>query len=404
MALVSYSDSESSDAEEIASPPASSKPTTTSSSKSAFQKVVDRSNPHKIRVSLPQNARETDENGADEPPAKRARTAGAGAFSGFSSMLPAPKKIGQLGMSGGLGSNKAGFARGASLKTGAAPGFSRDTPSQDTEAGDVGEGGSSMPRDFTTGGPDVGQALSPERGNQVQPPENGDFPRKSLSKSTMFKPLSVARKPQKPKKTISSSADKSPVPTQGLSPQQSAKPTKKVSLFSLGGEESVHGSSTTHQDHGVYEPMVYSPLQQEEAPGKASLAPEAYKDASHNPKAPPQSQDDDPNSLRSIANDLNLDPAAMRQLLGRKSKGSGADDLPSAIQIKNFNTDAEYASNEALRAAGETVQHNPVRSIAPGKHNLRQLVNAVSTQKDALEEEFAKGKRNKKEAGGRYGW
>jgi hypothetical protein len=48
--------------------------------------------------------------------------------------------------------------------------------------------------------------------------------------------------------------------------------------------------------------------------------------------------------------------------------------------------------------------HNPVRSIAPGKHSLKQLLNATVSQKEALEESFAKGYANRKEASGRYGW
>jgi hypothetical protein len=78
--------------------------------------------------------------------------------------------------------------------------------------------------------------------------------------------------------------------------------------------------------------------------------------------------------------------------------------MPSATKIINFNTDEEYRHNEELRATGEQVVHNPVRSIAPGKHNLRQLMNAASSQKEALEESFAKGKNNRAEASSRYGW
>ena len=70
----------------------------------------------------------------------------------------------------------------------------------------------------------------------------------------------------------------------------------------------------------------------------------------------------------------------------------------------NFNADDQYAANEEFRAKGESVQHNPVRGIAPGKHSLKQLVNAAATQADALEEHFAQGKRNQKEAGSKYGW
>ena len=108
--------------------------------------------------------------------------------------------------------------------------------------------------------------------------------------------------------------------------------------------------------------------------------------------------DQSPQSLDSIASDLNLSDSAKRQLLGRQRGNT------SIINVVNFNTDQEYAANEILRQAGEQVQHNPVRSIAPGEHSLKQLVNAVSNQKDALEEQFASGRRNKKEAGSKYGW
>jgi hypothetical protein len=70
----------------------------------------------------------------------------------------------------------------------------------------------------------------------------------------------------------------------------------------------------------------------------------------------------------------------------------------------NFSADEQYAANEEIRAKGETASINPVRGIAPGKHSLKQLVNAAATQADALEEHFAQGKRNRNEAGSRYGW
>ena len=83
------------------------------------------------------------------------------------------------------------------------------------------------------------------------------------------------------------------------------------------------------------------------------------------------------------------------------------EDLLAAIDatIKDFNTDMEYAHNEKLRQQGEAVQHNPLKSISgTGKNSLRSLVNVATTQKDALEDHFAAGARNKIEAGNRYGW
>jgi hypothetical protein len=86
-------------------------------------------------------------------------------------------------------------------------------------------------------------------------------------------------------------------------------------------------------------------------------------------------------------------------LFGRKP-GTASN----AVNVINFNTDQEYAANEVLRASGEQVQHNPVRAPPSGKHSLKQLVSMATGQKDALEESFAAGRQNKKEAGSRYGW
>jgi hypothetical protein len=76
-----------------------------------------------------------------------------------------------------------------------------------------------------------------------------------------------------------------------------------------------------------------------------------------------------------------------------------------AKKVINFNMDKEYEHNEALRASGEEQIHNPVRAIqGGGKHSLRKLVHNVQNQREALEDSFAKGKSNRKEASSRYGW
>ena len=111
---------------------------------------------------------------------------------------------------------------------------------------------------------------------------------------------------------------------------------------------------------------------------------------------------DQDQSLAAIATSLNLTPAQKRQLLGRNASKTSST---QAIKVTNFNTDEEYASNEALRQAGETVQHQAVRPIqGGGKHSLKQLVSSAVGQQEALEEKFAEGSRNRKEGAGRYGW
>ena len=399
MGLVDYSESEGSGAEDRQENPKPQKPIP-STTKPAFQKVVDRSNPQRIRVNLPGLVKESGINGEDEegPPAKKRRL-GGGAPSGFNSFLPAPKRA--TAANGGLngtGPKRGGLGSGVNLKTGAAPGFSREPMpeiSQNTEedADAVHEEVSLMGRknsreDASTW--TFGLSDTPNPQPTVEPPEQ---PKKQGS-AMMFKPLSVARKPQKKKSVLPDSHTT-------LARQQAPLPPKsapKVSLFSTDPLPNEHINGTTSS--GTYQPMIYGALESEDSAAKNHRPEDSYVDdsvAAEEPNSQPEISRG-PQSLDTIASDLNLSASAKRQLLGRQNRNA------SAINVVNFNTDQEYAANEVLRQAGEQVQHNPVRAIAPGKHSLKQLVNAASNQKDALEEHFASGRRNRKEAGSKYGW
>ena len=389
MGLVDYSDSEVSDEEETPAPkPASS------SSKPAFQKVADRSNPGKIKISLPQPILKDDPS-SDEPPAKRAKT-GGGAFSGFNSFLPAPKRTGQTNASLGGGiTAKRGLGPGVNLKTGATPGFSRGPEPEREYVKD--DGGASMP---TNGGSPM--SLSPPNVTQnvaSKPAEEV----KLVGKPLMFKPLSVSRKPAR-KTTGTDPAAPTTSTLLPATPQAKVEkpaPKAKVSLFSMSTESpipSAPASSTEYQpmwkesvedaDEEEADSFSLEPSYEDSTPVNRHMAPPAVP-------TPPISQ-----SLEDIAGDLNLSAAERRQLFGRQKGGREQ----SATKIINFNTDKEYEHNEELRAAGDQITHNPVRAIAPGKHSLKQLVNAAQSQKEALEESFAKGKSNRAEASSRYGW
>ncbi|TKA63051.1 hypothetical protein B0A55_12227, partial [Friedmanniomyces simplex] len=108
MALVAYSDSEGSDTETLVpapKPTATAQTAATSKPTAPFQKTEAR----KIKVALPTLKAEADKQAQDEadpPPAKRARTAGA--FGGFNSLLPAPKRT---------AAQATGLKKGVSLKT-----------------------------------------------------------------------------------------------------------------------------------------------------------------------------------------------------------------------------------------------------------------------------------------------
>lgn len=397
MGLVGYSDSEGSDAEEksVVSNPSKA---VQSTGRPAFQKVVDRSDPHKIRVNLPEPAYESveDKQGEeeDEPPAKKART-GDGAFSGFNSFLPAPKRSAPLN-----GARRGGLGSGVNLKTGAAPGFSREPVtdlSQDAEQGpDIADGDGSLQEnnrpseDTNTERKDTVDILKPQSTESVyeEPKKKGN--------AMMFKPLSVARKPQKKKAIVANGETTLNLRDNPTSVQPKAAP--KVSLFSA--EPSQNIEKIKNSSSGAYEPLVYGATEAETPTTEASQIDNSYVE---NLEAPIDavsqfSNAQGPQSLDAIASDLNLSASAKRQLFGRQKPNA------SAVNVVNFNTDQEYAANELLRQAGEQVQHNPIRAIAPGKHSLKQLINAASNQKDALEEQFASGRRNKKEAGSKYGW
>ncbi|KAK7424986.1 hypothetical protein QQZ08_008382 [Neonectria magnoliae] len=386
MGLVDYSDSDSSGSEAEAPVKTAPPKPSQSSSKKPFQKVVDRSNPGRILVNLPQLSAETSKSHGDEPPAKRARTGGTGLFSGFNSFLPTPKNANKPKPT--PATTSAGQAKPAiHFKTSAAPGFSRSTGDEDALAG-----GMNLPQSKAAAQPSIPDGQKPEE--EV----------KLVGKPLMFKPLSVAGNPQKKKKLAmamaASQMQAAQTTANGTSTKVEAEaapapPPKKVSLFSMHTEEA-SGPLDPSQKSGAYEPLF-------ETQGSADADSSAYGDyaqyASHAQTGPAATTAPGTDSLDTIAKDLNLSAAAKRELFGRGGEGKHM-----AKNVINFNMDKEYEHNEEIRAAGETQIHNPVRALQGGKHSLRQLVQNVSNQKDALEDSFAKGKTNRKEASNKYGW
>ena len=390
MALVSYSGSEESDSDTNIASQHTSKPPS-APRKSAFQKVVDRSAPHKIEVHLPGVSKSSSAASAGEqgPPAKRLRL-GAGTIGGFNSLLPAPKRTPASRETPSFnGTGKEGSGRVASLKTSANPGFGRGSPvatatiGEETPAEDV--DGISIAQQGRTADID---------GTMLREDQTSESQKRPIP--AMFRPLSVGKKPKK-KRTETHEEVKIVRPPSGAQAQDVAT-VKKTSLFFAGGEAEAQSECSSKK--GEYRPMLYKPVQHsgdEKSKSFDSLTPEENTPEN---KASNESRElhEISQSLDTVAADLNLSASAKRQLFGRNKNKA------SEVTIVNFDTDQEYAANELLRQAGEQAQHNPVRSIAPGKHSLKQLVDAASHQKDALEEHFATGKRNKREAGSKYGW
>jgi hypothetical protein len=107
----------------------------------------------------------------------------------------------------------------------------------------------------------------------------------------------------------------------------------------------------------------------------------------------------------------------MRQLYGRRGPGK------EPIKITTFSVDEEYRQNELEKQLGLVQEVKPVRTVAPGRHQLSSLLNGeflraiilagymiltqvvvAQAQKGALEDSFSRGKQNRKESSSRYGW
>ncbi|KAL4974817.1 mitotic checkpoint regulator, MAD2B-interacting-domain-containing protein [Aspergillus desertorum] len=425
MVLVAYSDSEASDSEHEHSTPAAptsvAKPAPDSQnapsvSAPKITSIVDKSNPRKIRIALPDIKPETPGGGGEEdgPARKKPRVGGGGggAFGGFNSLLPAPKRpnatVEKDKKLAGGGTTRKVF----SLKTAAAPGFDREADEEmrrDMAFGSSGGGGGGDDGDDDETIPKAG-SLRANEDTEVTDVAKKKKPEKVVLKGNpmMFKPLSVARAGQKKKKSVippplpaskprtsaigeMKEADVQPdAQMQELTAPPVSKP--KVSLFSLSAstEEAAVPVTSASAHASTYEPLVYTANVEALAAGSS---PEIEPAPAASAQPPPSAQ-----TLDYIADDLNLSRSQRRQLFGRNAD-------PSSSKVLHFNTDAEYAANQEMAHKElAATQHNPVRAIAPGKHTLQQLVNAASTQKEALEESFASGKRNKKEAGAKYGW
>jgi hypothetical protein len=359
-------------------------------SKPAFQKVVDRANPNKIKINLPAPSKTNapkDDIDADAPPAKKARL-GGGAFGGFNAMLPAPKKAAPAAGASAQGTFRGlgkGLGSGVSLRTGAMPAFSRE-PIEVPDYGVDEEAGSTATTEMVASG-----LPSTE-------PKPVVSEVKTVKSTTMFRPLSVANKKKKkvlPAGVSSAMLKKAPaVAGTTASPATEATPVAKpkVSLFSMAPTETPDFPDAPNSKD--YEPLLHIPeTSTYDSPEYTdeTLAPPPHATSQSSTSTAPQ-------TLSTIATDLNLTPHELRQLVGRN--GSLA-----SVPITTFNTDAEYAHNEQLRQQGESVQHHALKSIAgTGKNSLKSLVNVASSQKEALEEHFAAGRRNKKEGASKYGW
>ncbi|KAK1815071.1 hypothetical protein LTR12_010495 [Friedmanniomyces endolithicus] len=392
MALVAYSDSESSDTE---APTTTPQPAAPAKAKAPpFQKPEAR----KIKVALPSLQAEAESveisNAGDEPPAKRARTAGA--FGGFNSLLPAPKRAAAAAQA------KTGLGRGVSLRTSSEAAFSRVVEGVGVAQGG-GVGGEVRSEEEGEGYDEFGDKTRAVVGDEGEDVKKEGVDGKVVGKATRFKPLSVVNKRKKTvggKKTVAGAA---PVDAQVLKdvmqkpetesaiPQDVAPAVAKSkrSLFAVPQEEE--------------EP----PLEQMGESYTALENPEpAYEQTTFPQQSTIPAPAPPPNPLEALAQDMNLTPSQRRQLFGRSSLANPNNpNNPHNPTLVHFNTDTEYAANESLRqSTGETEGHRAVKTVAPGKHSLQQLVNNARVNQEGIEDKWAEGRRKRGEGGSAYGW
>ena len=406
MSLVVYSESEESDS---SSAPVSTISNEKHPTKSSFRKFVS-SDGHKIKVGFapPHQSNGLDEYATEELSLpKRRRLDESSSSKDFNALLPPPKNAKATAALPTKRDAKAQKGSTFTFKTASEPAFTRNSLSLTAD---------STEQNNTFNSPDtfiINDSVTDRTGIAVVA-DTADTIKNSLqntnlsTKSTVFKPLSVVSK-----KSGKGKAANLPVKRpenrlhSELLSKTSQKPTNKTpktSLFSIGDTDidiSHDYAGVGHTEASLSE----QPGQRKKFDDETSthLYSNAHLASNGQIENYPAQVNAPKDSLLAIAEDLNLPQSARRQLFGR-NHGKSHCSSEISVNVVNFNTDNEYAANEELRAAGETIQHNPVRSIAPGKHSLRQLVSSATTQKDALEEHFASGRRNRKEAGGKYGW
>lgn len=306
---------------------------------------ADKDAPKKIVVNLPKIDDEGDE---DSRPAKKARSGGGG--SGLSALLPAPKRS------------------GAAKKDAPPPPPPPPPPEPSTE------------EPFTTTATGTGE-------------------KKAIGSNTMFVPQSVARKPIQPMSAFRKRA------ASGVGAKPKA-PKPQVSLFGAGA---IVGAAPRSQTMKPVAAAEYKPIMIEAAQPMRRPAEETYEEPvfwgeaevvqqSSYTQTSSVTQVQPANDLDSLAREAGLDEAAMRQLYGRRGPGK------EPIKITTFSVDEEYRQNELEKKLGLAQEVKPVRTVAPGRHQLTSLLNVAQSQKSAYEDAFARGKQNKKEASSKYGW
>ncbi|GAO48816.1 hypothetical protein SAICODRAFT_6895 [Saitoella complicata NRRL Y-17804] len=344
--------------------------------------------------------------GSDSDDGQEVQQQPAAKPSGLASMLPPPKKASRLGSM--LPPPKKGGPRKIMVNL---PELSKEGIE------DIGEPNQKKPR--IGGGASGLSALlpAPKRAPAAPAPAPPSEDSSSTEESTNIG--------QAKRSTFLSTTMPALAPRQIKSGYATPKPKPKapapsVPLFSLPT------LPTEDRNTGTFDASSYKPIIATTPLPKPSLAPTASPPLADTTPAPALVDSNDmyaPNALNGLypnqvaaaytnynpqagghaqmASQLGVDEAVLEKYEGRRRKGQ----KPITANIIDYNVEEQYNLNEELLRTGQLQpQTQPVRAIAPGRHQLSSLVNAAHSQKESLEENFAQGRKNKSEGGQKYGW
>ncbi|KAF8892555.1 mitotic checkpoint regulator, MAD2B-interacting-domain-containing protein [Infundibulicybe gibba] len=323
--------------------------------------------PKKITIGLPTLARRADEDDLkdEKPPTKKPRLESGAGFSSLLSMLPAPKQT-----------NPTLPKPERVLGGGGGPGLVFNTSNSTTSNAN-----------------DAVDAISTPR-----------------EPSTLFLPPSLA----KGKSNISLDEEK-PRPSKATTPPQS-KQEPAMDFFSLGSTASSSKvtsttlTSTTSSFSAAPAIPVFAPPEptpEDPYPGYYQLPSGTWKahDPTYYATFTKKWQDEYNAHVRALEKGMvkgfeGLENASVEEVDAMKEIEKAKFELKEREERKGITKDADGGPI----APKMTINASKLSGIARSRHQLATMLNEAYRNREALEERIAEGRRNRKEAGNKYGF
>lgn len=187
-----------------------------------------------------------------------------------------------------------------------------------------------------------------------------------------------------PSSIPASAASSAPLPEpQTVAAPAQAKPKSQLpSLFTMSASQgnAMVGPAAAPESERPYEPIMLERAEPES------------EDDEDQPQAPIQAPDQD-TSTPSPSIDLSAHERGRHAAPG------------SSVPVVDFSVSDFYASNLALKAQGALAENKrPVQAVGGGRHQLSSLLRSAQTNQEGLAQMHAEHRKNKREAGSKYGF